>query len=301
MIINIVIINIKLIRIVGGNTGTGVFKRDEEAYDAFININKITELKAESESPMFLGGNVTITDAIHFFSRAGQSDPKWSAISRHLGLIASVGIRNQGTLAGNLMMKNAHNDFPSDVFISMETVGATLEIVTATGAIEEVSVVQFVTHDMNRKFIRKIKFPETKMAKLRQTPQKVRVGRMWLSPSPAVSTKTSKTFIRTFKIMPRSSNAHAYVNAGFMANVDVENNFQVVGKPTIIFGGISSTFCHAKQTETFLESKNMNDHAMFLEAAALLESELEPSQDPVLASPEYRRQLAVGLFYKVKE
>ena len=101
--------------------------------------------------------------------------------------------------------------------------------------------------------------------------------------------------------MPRSSNAHAYVNAGFMANVDVENNFQVVGKPTIIFGGISSTFCHAKQTETFLESKNMNDHAMFLEAAALLESELQPSQDPVLASPEYRRQLAVGLFYKVKE
>ena len=248
---------------------------------------------------MYLGGNVTITDAIHFFSRAGQSDPRWSAIARHLGLIASQGIRNQGTLAGNLMMKNAHNDFPSDVFISMETVGATLEIITSTGAVEEMSVVDFVTHDMNRKFIKRITFPTAKQARQRDTPQRMRVGRMWYSPGPTVSPRAGKTFIRTFKIMPRSSNAHAYVNAGFLANINVENNFQVVGKPTVIFGGISSTFCHAKQTEAFLEGKNMNDHAMFLEAVSLLESELEPSPDPVLAAPEYRRQLALGLFYKV--
>ena len=141
----------------------------------------------------------------------------------------------------------------------------------------------------------------TKLMKPREAPGKVRVGRMWFTPpSPLlVSPRAGKTFIRTFKIMPRSSNAHAYVNAGFLADVNVENNFQVVGKPTVIFGGISSTFCHAKQTEAFLEGKNMNDHAMFLEAVSLLESELEPSPDPVLAAPEYRRQLALGLVYKV--
>ena len=49
----------------------------------------------------------------------------WLAVSHHLSLIASVGIRNQGTLAGNLMLKHAHNDFPSDVFLSLETVGHT--------------------------------------------------------------------------------------------------------------------------------------------------------------------------------
>ena len=53
----------------------------------------------------------------------------WKAISHHLSLIASVGIKNQGTLAGNLMMKHAHQDFPSDVFITMTTIGAMLEIV----------------------------------------------------------------------------------------------------------------------------------------------------------------------------
>ena len=45
-----------------GNTGTGVFKRDEEEYDAMVNINKIPELKAESTSPVSLGANVSITN-----------------------------------------------------------------------------------------------------------------------------------------------------------------------------------------------------------------------------------------------
>ena len=46
-----------------------------------------------------------------------------------MSLIASIGIKNQGTLAGNLMMKHAHQDFPSDVFITLTTIGAMLEIV----------------------------------------------------------------------------------------------------------------------------------------------------------------------------
>ena len=126
-------------RIVGGNTGTGVFKRDEESYDAFININNVTELKVESTDQMFLGGNVTITEAIAFFSRVGEAVPLWAALARHLGWIASVGIRNQATLAGNLMLKHAHHDFPSDVFLCLATVGAVLEIVDTTGASQQVA------------------------------------------------------------------------------------------------------------------------------------------------------------------
>jgi hypothetical protein len=60
------------LRIVGGNTGTGVFKHDEESYDAFVDINKVQELKVQSNEPMYLGANVTITDAIHFFGAAGE-------------------------------------------------------------------------------------------------------------------------------------------------------------------------------------------------------------------------------------
>ena len=60
-------------RIVGGNTGTGVFKHDEESYDAFVDINHVVELKQQSQEPMVLGANVSITDAIHFFGVAGEA------------------------------------------------------------------------------------------------------------------------------------------------------------------------------------------------------------------------------------
>lgn len=38
----------------------------------------------------------------------------------------------------------------------------------------------------------------------------------------------------------------------------------------------------------------------FLGALAILQAELKPTADPVLSSPEYRRDLAVNLLYKVK-
>ena len=72
------------------------------------------------------------------------------------GLQSSVGIRNQGTLAGNLMLKNAHNDFPSDVFICLATVGATLEIVDQSGSSQSVPVEDFVKMKMHKKFIKTI-------------------------------------------------------------------------------------------------------------------------------------------------
>ena len=42
------------------------------------------------------------------------------------------------------------------------------------------------------------------------------------------------------KIMPRSQNAHALVNAGFLFKLD--NNGNVLKRPNIIFGGIRPDF-----------------------------------------------------------
>ena len=288
-------------RLVAGNTGTGVFKRDEESYDAFIDINKIAELKTESTNPMFLGGNVSITDAISFFNRVGKAEPMWLSIARHLGWIASVGIRNQGTLAGNLMMKNSHHDFPSDVYICLATVGALLEIVDHTGASELVTPEQLVPSDMNRKFIKSIHFSVSKRL---QPKLDVGFNKFMTYPSEFYvngghKKGNTETFIRTFKIMPRSTNAHAYVNAGFMAEVDQDNKFLIYGKPSIVFGGISLTFTHAINTENFLMNKNMNDEEMFKHALDILANELDPDIDLVLSSQEYRKQLALSLLYKV--
>jgi xanthine dehydrogenase/oxidase len=42
---------------------------------------------------------------------------------------------------------------------------------------------------------------------------------------------------RSFKITPRMQNAHAYVNAAFLADVDPAT-FVVKTKPSLVFGGI---------------------------------------------------------------
>ena len=51
--------------------------------------------------------------------------------------------------------------------------------------------------------------------------------------------------------------------------------------------------------ENFLMNKNMNDQEMFQQALQILSNELEPDINPVLASQDYRKKLALSLFYKV--
>jgi xanthine dehydrogenase/oxidase len=234
----------------------------------------------------------------------------WAGVADHLMKIASYAVRNQGTLAGNLMLKHAHNDFPSDVFLTLATVGAVLEVIGPAGAVEEVAVADLPGHSMDRKLIARIKLPE-----LAETPKekaaaaaKKDINSLWRKSggsvdeprSAAAAGAASPTRIyRSFKVMPRSSNAHAYVNAGFLGLVDGADHFRLVGRPSLVFGGISAGLVHASATEAFLQDRPMDDHGIFLEALAILAEELVPDEDPVLASPLYRKQLAMGLFYKV--
>lgn len=51
--------------------------------------------------------------------------------------------------------------------------------------------------------------------------------------------------------MPRTQNVHAYVNAGFCFKLNKEAKFTVLQTPTIVFGGISSSFV----SKIFIKSK----------------------------------------------
>jgi xanthine dehydrogenase/oxidase len=169
-------------------------------------------------------------------------------------------------------MKCNHQEFPSDVFISFETIDA---IITLVGPDKFTPAVQVTPYQ------------------LLTTPLQ---GKLIYSVSLQPFDKT-KTLIKTYKIMPRSQNAHAYVNAGFRFQVDA-NTLTVQALPTLVFGGISSTMVHATKTEKFLLDKTLSDQSTLTSAFKLLSSELNPDHDPVLADPQYRRSLAMALFYK---
>lgn len=113
-------------------------------------------------------------------------------LAHHIDLIASVPIRNTGTIAGNLMIKHVHNDFPSDLFLILETAGTQIHILDAPGRKTSIMLQDFLKTNMNHKIIYSVVLP-------------------------ALSDEYE---YRSYKIMPRAQNAHAHVNAGFLFALD---------------------------------------------------------------------------------
>lgn len=97
--------------------------------------------------------------------------------------------------------------------------------------------------------------------------------------------------------MPRAQNAHAHVNAGFA--LKFKSDKKTIEKASIVYGGINPEFIHASATENFLMNKNIFNKNVLKLAIQSLADEIFPDINPPEPSPEYRKKLAVGLFYKV--
>lgn len=61
-----------------------------------------------------------------------------------------------GTLAGNLIMKHNHNDFPSDVYIVFEALNAQVVLQESVVKEKAVTMAKFLKTEMNGKIIRAI-------------------------------------------------------------------------------------------------------------------------------------------------
>ncbi len=107
-------------------------------------------------------------------------------------------------------MKYKHQDFPSDVFLSFESANAVITLVgpDKTTPPVQTNLVDFLSTDLKGKFIYSVTFKQLNFS--------------------------TKTFFKTFKIMPRYRNAHAYVNAGFNFNINPVT-FKVINKNSFFF------------------------------------------------------------------
>ncbi|CAG7720323.1 unnamed protein product [Allacma fusca] len=261
-------------RIVAGNTGTGVFKFDGP-YDAYVEVNNIPDLSVLSvnKSEAVLGAAVTLTKAIDFLENLGNTEGyKYAGgVGHHIRRVANTPVRNFGTIAGNIMMKHDHHDFPSDIFLILETVGAKVYVASSPTDISSHTLDDFLNVDMKGKIIAYFTIPK----------------------------RTGNYVYRSFKITKRHQNAHAYVNAGFLIKVDPANNFKITEKPSICFGGIGPKFVHATRTEEALTGADLTDPNTLKKAIKMLDEEVEPDNHLPDASPQYRKQLTKNLLYKV--
>lgn len=258
--------------LVAGNTAHGVVRRSPDL-KVFIDIMAVGELQAYkiNADSLELGGNINLTELMDIFTKAAKENENFeylNEIVKHIDIIANVPVRNNGTIAGNYMIKNQIRGFPSDVFVTFQCVSA---VVTVSDGVKTFNMTskEFVDFDMNKKVLLKITLPA-------------------LNPS--------KFFFRSFKIMPRAQNAHAYVNAAFLLGLNEQHN-SILGA-RLCYGGIDEHFVNAAKTEKFLLGKDPFSNETLQGALNVLTNELKPDLVLPDATPEYRKKLAMALFYK---
>ncbi|XP_035691294.1 xanthine dehydrogenase-like [Branchiostoma floridae] len=255
-------------KLVCGNTAAGVYK-DDGPYSCLIDIKAVPDLyHCQAGPPLVVGSAVSLSAVVDLLRAGSDRSPFYRVLADHLCKVANVSVRNVGSWAGNLMMKHAHPEFPSDVFTIMEAAGAKVTI-GFRGESQTMTISDFLGTAMNGKVIHSLEIPPG-------NPEDV---------------------FRTYKVAPRSQNSHAYVNAGFRMTLDCQSDLKVVTKPYIVFGGINKTMVHASATEDFLVGKSITDAETLRGALAVLQAELVPDES-ALQSAQYTKQLALGLFYK---
>ncbi|KAJ8719964.1 hypothetical protein PYW07_012007 [Mythimna separata] len=259
-------------KLICGNTAKGVYPQDDIKDNArvLIDVSQVQDLIGYIiDQNLVIGAETTLTNFLGILQLISEQEffGYLKILYDHILLVAHIAVRNVGSIAGNLMIKHRHNEFQSDLFLLFETVGAQLNIMSSTGLTQMITMQQFLKLDMKGKVILNVMLPPlNKQCKL--------------------------VF---FKIMPRSQNAHAIVNSGFLFKLTPDN---LVQQARIVFGGLSPTFIRATATEKFLVGKSLFTNETLKAAVKILKAELVVTEDPPEPSVAYRRQLAVGLFYK---
>lgn len=256
--------------LVAGNSAKGVYKLPTpKVYIDVIEVKELTSYEL-TDDLLTLGGGMSLTTTMELFYKLAETNTEFAHLKTmgdHIDLIANVPVRNVGSLAGNLMMKHYHHEFPSDVFLTLETFGAKLVIVDTSGTEVTKSLPDFLEFDMNKKVIKSIQIP-----------------------------RLSEDYkYETYKIMPRAQNAHALVNAGFCFKLDSNKK---VESATIVIGNINPQFIHATKTEEFLKGKELFNDDTLQGAFKTLEEELKPDFVLPEPEPEFRKQLSIALFFK---
>ncbi|XP_062544106.1 uncharacterized protein LOC134211342 [Armigeres subalbatus] len=258
--------------LVAGNTAHGIYRRNVNL-EVFIDINSIEELRFHSlDTSLTVGGNVSLSELSVVLQNAANIKPEFlycQQLVKHIDLVANVPVRNSGTIAGNLIIKNQRHEFPSDLFLILEAAGAKITIVGAEGKLSTVSPLDFCDIDMTKKILLNVVLPPL---------------------DPAIYE------FRSYKIMPRAQNVHAYVNAAFLFKFNPEKT--TIASASICYGGINAKFTHATDTEKYLRNKNIFSDDVLQSILNVLNAELNPNSDTSHASPTYRKHLALSLFYR---
>ncbi|KAJ8719483.1 hypothetical protein PYW08_011658 [Mythimna loreyi] len=256
--------------LVDGNTGKGIV--ETFVYPrVLIDISDVSSLKTyEFDQNLILGANVSLEDCIKIFKEAAAKKSEFAYLEefvKHLKLIAHIPVRKIGSIAGNLMYKRQIPTYKSDMFLLLECVGARVTVRCDNGKTKTLKMQQFLKFDMQGVLMINVELPPL----------------------------SSSHIFRSYKIMPRNQNSLALVHSAYLLKMGKKNEIQ---SASIVYGNIDPKFYHASKTEKYLIGKNIFNDRNLQEAIEVLSSELKPVE--ILGEPsiQFRKKLALGLFYK---
>ncbi|PZC82143.1 hypothetical protein B5X24_HaOG210951 [Helicoverpa armigera] len=257
-------------KLIAGNTGQGIYHVTEYPTNV-IDIFNVAEIKGHNiDVNLVLGAGMPLSEMMELFLKLSAEKEEFSYLKQfydHMDLVAHIPVRNIGTIGGNLYLKHFKNEFQSDVFLLFETVGAMITIAESAEKDVTMKMPEFLKIKMQGKIIKNVMLPPL-----------------------------SHCSVKTYKIMPRSQNAHAVVNAGFLFKF--QQNTNIVERASLVYGSISEHFIHASNTEQVLVGKDLFTNETLQLALKTLYDEIVPVEAPPEPSAAYRKMLAVTLYYK---
>ena len=183
-----------------------------------------------------------------------------AALPQSLGVIATIRIRNQATLGGNLVHADPAQD-PPPVLIALDS---TVDLVSAGGGARSIPMEAFFTD-----------FFETVLG------ENEMVRSVKVPPMPAGSRLAYKKFL------PRTEDDYATVSVAVRLGVDPDGTCKDI---RIGLGALAVTPLRAKAVEKALLGQKLTEKSI-KEAAALVRDEVDPLDD-VRGSAGYKREMA---------
>eukprot|EP00252_Welwitschia_mirabilis_P005228 TRINITY_DN1571_c0_g1_i1.p1 TRINITY_DN1571_c0_g1~~TRINITY_DN1571_c0_g1_i1.p1 ORF type:complete len:1281 (+),score=269.60 TRINITY_DN1571_c0_g1_i1:1241-5083(+) len=285
----------EIVKLVVGNTSSGYYKDINPT--VFVDIKSIPELNIihRTASAVEVGAAVTITKLIDFLENEELNNnvsfgsntfpvapaPILKTIADHLKKVASVFIRNTGSVGGNLIMAQRLS-FDSDIATLLLGVGASVKIVSACRSVSILTMDEFLTGPCleTGSLLLSIIIPDWNAEKVRNGPS------------------SDVYLFKTYRAAPRPlGNALAYVNAGFLVKIALVGHSSQwkIETARLAFGAFGTAHAvRAGTVERFLTQKVINC-AVLLEAIQLLKSCVVPSKDT--RNAVYRKSVAVGFLF----
>ena len=277
------------VRLVVGNTSSGVYNRDVEDPQVLIDVSAVPELRGvtRADGELFLGAATTYTELLATLDEVigAQASEPLAALRYLAGRTAGHIVRNAASLAGNTMMVVRHAEaglpFPSDLFTGLVALGARVVVATPGSTTS-------TEHDL-------LDFVDVWNSDEPTHQTSVLVG--YRIPLPRA------TRARSYKVALRHENSHAIVNATMLA--DLEGN--TITGARIAFGGLSGTAIRAARLEKWLSGRDLEEAVrgeVFESLAADVDAAIEGFAGRRAQLPDdgftddYRRELTQSFLFE---